>query len=183
MAEGDVTGGSPGDVECLGIVDEAGVAVGAGNERITSDPAGMACPAISTSVVVVRGGSDCTTDSQRNSSSTAGSTRAGSSRIISDGTGSAKCATRSAGLPALSRSSEAVWTISLIRGSSLRIRRTVNSGVSIRRNRVCSGGSNPISCPARIVASSSAFICPDPANGVRALLNRAGSASTWRTSS
>lgn len=62
------------------------------------------------------------------------------SQITSDGTGSAKCATRSAGLPARCRSSSAARTISVIRGSSLRIRRAVNSGVSILRSRVCSGG-------------------------------------------
>ncbi|MFC7713359.1 hypothetical protein [Nonomuraea recticatena] len=78
MTEGDVASGSPGDVEGVGIVDEGRVTVGGG--QITSEPAGMACPAIS--VVVVRGGNACTMDSQRSSSSTAGSTRAGSSRIM-----------------------------------------------------------------------------------------------------
>ena len=73
-----------------------------------------------------------------------------SSQITSDGIGSAKSATRSAGGPAFSIASRWSSTISTIRGSSRRIRRTVNSGVSIRRSRVCSGGSTPSRLPARI---------------------------------
>ena len=64
------------------------------------------------------------------------------------------------------------------------MRRTVNSGVSIRRSRVWSGGSNSSICPARRAAASlaspPAMSCRAPA---RALLNRRQSPSTARTSS
>ena len=73
----------------------------------------------------------------------------------------------------------------VIRGSSRRIRRIVNSGVSIRRSRVCSGGSKASRLPARIAASSSALRwTPDSWKlAIWALLNRSASLSTARTSS
>ena len=51
-----------------------------GSDANTSCPAGIGTPAISTSVVVMRGIAVCTIDSQRSSSSTAGPTASGSSR-------------------------------------------------------------------------------------------------------
>ena len=89
------------------------------------------------------------------------------------------------GGPAFSIASRWSSTISTIRGSSRRIRRTVNSGVSIRRRRVCSGGSTPSRLPARIRSRSSAlsFGAPGASKARRlSLLNRALSASTALTS-
>ncbi|WP_343952142.1 hypothetical protein [Nonomuraea longicatena] len=39
---------SPGEGEGVGIVDEVGIPIGGGQRATTSEPAGMACPAIST---------------------------------------------------------------------------------------------------------------------------------------
>ena len=69
-----------------------------------------------------------------------------SSQITRNGTGNAKCGTRSttpSGDSAASRSTSSSWasTIAAIRGRSRSSRRIVNSGVSSRRSRVWSGGS------------------------------------------
>ena len=53
-------------------------------------------------------------------------------------------------------------TISVIRGSSRLIRRMVNSGVSMRRSRWCSGGSRPSRLPARALACSSSGMSGAP---------------------
>ena len=84
-----------------------------------------------------------------------------SSQITSDGIGSANDGTRSAGEPARSIASRCSSTMPVIRGSSRRIRRMVNSGVSIRRSRVCSGGSKASRLPARSSARSSSVSSDD----------------------
>ena len=77
-------------------------------------------------------------------------------------------------------------TISMIRGSSRFIRRMVNSGVSMRRSRWCSGGSRPSRLPARALACSSSDSAGAPGStnpGGRALEKRSWSDSTALTSS
>ena len=105
-----------------------------------------------------------------------------SSQITSDGIGSANACTRSAGLPAAAIASRCSSTISTIRGSSRCIRRTVNSGVSRRRSRVCSGGSNASSWPARALSRSSSLRGSLGGRNAIRLLNRVASPSTSRTS-
>ncbi len=108
-----------------------------------------------------------------------------SSQITSAGIGSANDGTRSTGDPAASMASRWSFTMASMRGSRRRMRRMVNSGVSIRRSRVCSGGSRPSRLPARTLASCSSVIGGAP--GSRAMvcgatLNRSASPSTSRTS-
>ncbi len=99
--------------------------------------------------------------------------------------GSAKSATRSAGGPVRCIASRWSVTISCTLGSSRRIRRTVNSGVSIRRSRVWSGGSNASIWPARSRLFSSSLspgLRSRPRSWARWLLNRSGLPNTNRTS-
>ena len=97
-------------------------------------------------------------------------------RSPATGSGSAKPATRSAGGP--DRASASRWsaTISTMRGSSRRIRRTVNSGVSIRRSRLCSGGSKASRLPARSRSRSASVRVSSGGRNAPALLNRPPSA-------
>ncbi len=77
-------------------------------------------------------------------------------------------------------------TISTMRGSSRFIRRIVNSAVSMRRSRWCSGGSRPSRLPARALACSSSGTLGAPGRtkpGGRALENRSWSDSTSLMSS
>ena len=76
--------------------------------------------------------------------------------------------------------------MSVILGSSRLIRRMVNSGVSMRRNRWCSGGSRPSRLPALLLATSSSDITGAPGTtnpGGRELEKYSWSDSTRLTSS